>query len=765
MINSEKNIEVITGTIEIITYRNKDNGFFVCKVKVKGHKGNVPVTGATPVNFSVGEVISASGVWYQDPKYGMQFKANEVQVMLPKSISGIQRYLGSGVIKGIGPKTAQNIVEMFSDRSIDIIEKSPHELTKIRGINQEKAERISKSWEDSLKIKEMMLFLQSHGVTVNLAAKIYNNYGDAAINILRDNPYAMARDIKGIGFLSADKIAMNLGMKQDDDKRISAGVEYTLLQATTSGSCGLPMTILLEKAQEILKVPKNLIERVIHHMIVSERVIAMLQDDPQCMKITAYQDSTEKIMFSLQNEIFDADRLYFLDPLLFSKQFFFIERNVSEKLLAIAKTGQSIFSEVNLDDAIDQLQDKHHINLGDVQRDAIKQLNTSKVLVITGGPGTGKTTLINSILKIAKMSQQTIGQIKIKLAAPTGRAAKRISESSGAFSSTIHRMLEFDPSQGGFKYNDTNYLKCDLIVIDESSMIDIQIMNSILKALPRSVTLIIVGDVDQLPSIGAGQVLSDIINSDMVPTVKLNQVFRQAKHSKIITNAHMVNNGQIPYLGEGDKKSDFEFISVDDDIAAIEKVKEVMQRQSKDMVADVQLLTPMQRGSLGVKAVNPILQSLLNSDGLEQDYVEHFGIKYCINDKVIQTENNYNKGVFNGDIGFITTIDKENQEIIINFDGFDVIYDMSELDQISLAYAITIHKSQGSEYHTVIMPILTQHFIMLNKNLLYTGITRAKKQLIMIGQKRAVAMAIKSNRSEKRYSMLKSWLIKTFCTN
>jgi exodeoxyribonuclease V alpha subunit len=477
MINSEKNIEVITGTIEIITYRNKDNGFFVCKVKVKGHKGNVPVTGATPVNFSVGEVISASGVWYQDPKYGMQFKANEVQVMLPKSISGIQRYLGSGVIKGIGPKTAQNIVEMFSDRSIDIIEKSPHELTKIRGINQEKAERISKSWEDSLKIKEMMLFLQSHGVTVNLAAKIYNNYGDAAINILRDNPYAMARDIKGIGFLSADKIAMNLGMKQDDDKRISAGVEYTLLQATTSGSCGLPMTILLEKAQEILKVPKNLIERVIHHMIVSERVIAMLQDDPQCMKITAYQDSTEKIMFSLQNEIFDADRLYFLDPLLFSKQFFFIERNVSEKLLAIAKTGQSIFSEVNLDDAIDQLQDKHHINLGDVQRDAIKQLNTSKVLVITGGPGTGKTTLINSILKIAKMSQQTIGQIKIKLAAPTGRAAKRISESSGAFSSTIHRMLEFDPSQGGFKYNDTNYLKCDLIVIDESSMIDIQIMN------------------------------------------------------------------------------------------------------------------------------------------------------------------------------------------------------------------------------------------------------------------------------------------------
>ena len=303
------------------------------------------------------------------------------------------------------------------------------------------------------------------------------------------------------------------------------------------------------------------------------------------------------------------------------------------------------------------------------------------------------------------------------------------------------------------------------MVLDEASMIDIHIINSILKALPRSVTLIIVGDVDQLPSIGPGQILSDIINSDVIPTVKLNQVFRQAKHSKIIINAHMVNNGQIPYLGEHDKKSDFEFIAVDDDVEAINTIKDVMQRQSKDMVSDVQLLTPMQKGSVGVKAINPILQSLLNFDGLEQDYIEHFGIKYCVNDKVIQIENNYNKGVFNGDIGFIVKIDKEDQEIIINFDGFDVQYEISELDQISLAYAITIHKSQGSEYHTVIIPVLTQHFIMLNKNLLYTGITRAKKRLIMIGQKKAIAMAIKSSKNETRYSMLKSWLLKTFYTN
>ncbi len=761
----ETNIENITGTIEIITYRNSDNGFFVCKVKVKGHKGNVAVTGATPINLSVGEVISASGLWQQNPKYGMQFQAKEVQIMLPKSTSGIIKYLGSGIIKGVGPKTAQAIVEMFGDRAIEVIEKSHQELTKIRGINQEKAERISKSWEDSVKIKEMMLFLQSHDVTVNLATKIYNNYGDAAINILRENPYAMARDIKGIGFLSADKIAKNLGMNDDDEKRIAAGIEHTLLNATTAGSCALPMSLLLEKSQEVLGLEKHLIEESVHKTFVSERIIAMPQDDSRCLTISARVSVDGEITFNLSHESFDADRLCFIDPLLFVKPYFFMEKNVAEKLLGIAKTGQSVFNGIDLDAAMDQLQEKYHINLAEVQREAIKKLGKSKVMVITGGPGTGKTTLINSIIKIAKMSQQTIGQIQIKLAAPTGRAAKRISESSGAFSSTIHRMLEFDPIRGGFKYNETNYLKCDLIVLDESSMVDIQIMNSILKALPRTVTLIIVGDVDQLPSIGPGQVLADIIASDVIPTVKLNQVFRQAKHSKIITNAHMVNSGKIPYLGENDKKTDFEFIAVDDDISAISKIKDIMKRQSQDMVSDVQLLTPMQRGSVGVKAINPILQSLLNSDGLEQDYVEHFGVKYCVNDKVIQTENNYNKGVFNGDIGFIAKIDKEDQEIIINFDGFDVKYDMNELDQISLAYAITIHKSQGSEYHTVIMPILTQHFIMLNKNLLYTGITRAKKKLIMIGQKKAIAMAVKSNKIEKRYSMLKSWLFKTFYTN
>ena len=762
----------ITGIIEIITYKNEDNGFFVCKVRVKGQKQLVAITGKTPVNLSVGEVISAMGTW-QNTKYGTQLNANDVQLMLPKSLVGIQKYLASGAIKGVGEGFAKHIVTKFGEKALDIIENNPEELTKIKGISAAKAEKISKSWQDGLKVREMMLFLQSHDVTVNFAAKIYKHYGDAAINILREDPYRMARDIKGVGFLSADKIAMNLGMQSNDKKRISAGIEHVLLTATTQGSCALPFNLLVEKAQEFLSVEKDMIEDVTQNLILSGRLVAMRDETFRCVSIKA-TDNIGTTIFSHEpaksdlEPAFGMDEFRYINPLVFFTPFFHIERNIAEKLAHIYRTGKSIFSEITLEKALEELKEQHGIILADLQREAIEMLQYSKILVVTGGPGTGKTTLIRAILKISKILQQKLGYLKIKLAAPTGRAAKRISESSGAFASTIHRMLEFDPAQGGFKHNENNYLKCDLLVLDEASMIDVQLMNAILKALSQMTTVIIVGDVDQLPSIGAGQILSDIINSSVVPTVRLNKVFRQASHSRIITNAHMVNSGKIPYLGAKDdeeqktqsRKSDFEFISADDDIATIAQLKQVITSQDVDVMKNVQILTPMQRGSLGVRAINPILQNILNDN--RGSYIDHFGSRYYVGDKVIQTENNYNKNVFNGDIGFISQIDREEGEVIINFDGNDIIYELSEFDQISLAYAITIHKSQGSEYHTVIMPILTQHFIMLNKNLLYTGITRAKKKLIMIGQKKAIAMAVKSNRVERRYSMLQAWLIEKF---
>ncbi len=760
----------ITGIIEVITYRNIENGFFVCKARIQGHKQIAAITGNTPINLNVGEVINATGFWQNNMKYGMQFNAQHVQLMLPKSLIGIQKYLGSGAIRGIGPGFAKRIVEAFGERAMEVIETTPQELTKIRGINLARAEKISKHWQDGVRIREMMLFLQSHGVTVNFAMKIYNYYGDVAINILREDPYRMARDIRGVGFLSADKIAMNLGIPHDDQKRINAGMEHVLLTATTYGSCALPLSVLVEKAQDFLKVEKHLIEKAIQEAMLSKRLIAMRDEMFRCISIKA-KERSDSILFC--NEPFSAelldnfgiDAFRQINPLIFFTPFFYIERNIAEKLSSMSYTSTPIFTDIVLEDALDELKKQYAIDLADLQKEAIRMLQHNKLLVVTGGPGTGKTTLIRAILRIVKILQQKLGYIKIKLAAPTGRAAKRISESSGAFASTVHRMLEFDPVQGGFKYNENNYLKCDMLILDEASMVDIQLMNAILKALSPMTTLIIVGDVDQLPSIGPGQVLSDIINSNVIPTVRLSHVFRQAAYSKIITNAHMVNNGKIPHLGVDEsiqpadaKKSDFEFIAVDDDITAIAKLKHIVKSQTMDM--SVQVLTPMQRGSLGVKAINPILQELLNEN--KNNCVEHFGSKYYVGDKVIQTENNYNKGVFNGDIGFITKIDNEEGELVIDFDDNEVTYEMSELDQISLAYAITIHKSQGSEYHTVIMPIMTQHFIMLNKNLLYTGITRAKKKLIMIGQKKAVAMAVKSNRCEKRYSMLQAWLVEKF---
>jgi exodeoxyribonuclease V alpha subunit len=710
----------IKGTIEVITYKNEETGFFVCKIKPQDSKDRIVITGKSSINLALGELLEVKGSWKSHPKFGLQLEASQVVVSLPKNLSGIAKYLASGLIKGVGPSIAKSIVERFQEKSLEILEKRPLELTAIKGISEEKAGRIGEAWQANIKVKELMMFLQSCGVTVGMARRLHKNYGEAAINILRDNPYLIAKDIKGIGFLSADKLAQSLGIAKDDSKRIIAGLDYALLEAINQGSCTLPYENLITKASELLGVATTLIEKT-------------FSEQQNTFILVKNQEVLERL---------DEEAVFTGNPLVFTKPFFFLEEKLAEKLVRIMKSGTSLFK--GLDDYQGSLK------LAPIQAEALKALATNKILIITGGPGTGKTTLVRAILEQVKRLISKGTNIRIKLAAPTGRAAKRLSEACHFPASTLHRLLEFKSEEGAFKYNENNYLPCDLLIVDEVSMVDLPLMKSVVQALSPHSNLVLVGDLDQLPSIGPGQVLADIIASGVVEVVRLKEIFRQAKDSHIITNAHKIKEGLIPFLGG---RSDFIFLEAAEDQEAIDLLKKLVSEEK-----DSQVLSPMQRGSLGVKALNPLLQTIVNPS--QDKYLEYYGTKYYLGDKILQRENNYDKGVFNGDIGSIIRLDKEEGELEVDFDGWKVTYEAGDLDQITLAYAITIHKSQGSEYPTVILPIMTQHFIMLKRNLLYTGVTRAKNKLILIGQKRAIAMAVKSQRGDKRYSKLSAQLVK-----
>ena len=715
--------EPLAGLVERVTFHNPDSGFCVLRVKVRGHHELVTLLGAAP-SVAAGEYIQASGIWETHRDHGRQFRATFLRVTAPTSAEGMEKYLGSGLIKGIGPIFAQRLVAAFNDAVFEVIENTPRRLCEVAGIGRKRAARITASWAAQRVIRDIMAFLQGHGVSTSRAVRIYKAYGADAIPLVSANPYCLARDIVGIGFKSADLIAERLGIAKSAMVRARAGIEYALMEAVADGHCGLPEDQLLAQAEKLLDIPRPTLAEALSREAADDLVVADQIDDCRC---------------------------FFLAHLWRA------ERMIGQRLLALSREPPP-WSTIDAERAIAWVEKNLQVTLAASQRAAIGLALTSKVLVITGGPGVGKTTLVNSILKILGAKS-----VSVALCAPTGRAAKRLAESTGLSARTIHRLLEADPRRGGFGRGEKNLLECELLVVDEASMVDVPLMAALLKALPPSAGLMLVGDVDQLPSVGPGRILADVINSRVVPVARLTEVFRQAAQSRIVVNAHRINRGRMPEPDNAvNETSDFYFVEADDSDEATRKILQIVRdripkRFGLDPIRDVQVLCPMNRGGLGARTLNLELQTALNGDD-SRPTIARFGWCYRVGDKVMQTANDYDKVVFNGDFGFVQIVDLDAHDIIIDFDGRPISYDFGELDEVSPAYATTIHKAQGSEYPAVVIPLATQHYLMLRRNLVYTGITRAKQLVVLVGQRRALAIAVKDSRAQIRWSKLKQWL-------
>lgn len=718
----------IKGQIERITYYNEENSYTIAKLKMGSRHDLVTVVGNL-LSVSPGEVLKLKGQWQNHPKFGEQFKIASYETVVPATVKGIEKYLGSGLIKGIGPVMARRLVAKFGLDTLNIIGTDIKRLREVEGIGGKRIEMIRKAWDDQKEIRNVMLFLQGHGVSPAYASRIYKEYGQESIKTVRDNPYRLASDIFGIGFITADKIAEKLGISKESRIRAEAGILYALHRLSDEGHVYYPYEPLIEECNKILDVDKDTIVNAFGKIALDRKIII---EDLNKKEIRGNNKAVYLAKFHV-SEVGIADRLKSL--LQLPKKLRFFDR----------------------DKAIEWVQGEIGIQLAANQKKAVKEAIEKKVMIITGGPGTGKTTLINSIIRIYKRLGQSV-----LLAAPTGRAAKRMSEATGHEAKTIHRLLEFSPKKGGFKRDEKNPLEADLIIIDETSMVDTILMYHFLKAVPKEVTLILVGDIDQLPSVGAGNVLRDIIDSECIMTVRLTEIFRQAKESLIIVNAHRVNSGDMPMFSRrGSHSQDFYFFQIEEPAKALEKILElcrekVPQKFGYKAIDDIQVLTPMHRGVIGAANLNTELQKCLNPS---TDELIRGGNVLKVGDKVMQIRNNYDKEVFNGDIGRIIRIDREEQEVVVDVDGKLVSYDYPELNEIVLAYAVSVHKSQGSEYPVVVMPILTQHYVLLQRNLLYTGITRGKKLVVLVGTKKAIAIAIKNNKPQKRYTLLKDRLI------
>jgi exodeoxyribonuclease V alpha subunit len=708
----------VTGLIERVTFHNEETGFCVVRVKVDGHRDLVTVVGRAS-SINAGEWLTAEGAWIQDRDHGTQLKADLLQTSAPTSREGIEKYLASGLIKGIGPVYAKKLVEKFGEGVFDIIDRESVRLEQVRGIGAERRRTIRTAWAEQKIVREIMVFLHSNGVSTSRAVRIYKTYGDEAVEKVRANPYLLARDISGIGFKTADDIARKLGIPEDSILRARAGLSHTLSEAGGNGHCALPKDVLLKNASDLLAMDPLILQRALSEMLAEGE---------------------------LEEDGITGEDLIFLPPIRRA------EVEVASRLARLAR-GNAEYPEIDADKAIAWLKEKKSIDLAPSQAEALRRALCSRVLVITGGPGVGKTTLVNSILTLLRAKQ-----VKCLLCAPTGRAAKRLSESTGLEAKTIHRLLEYQNS--GFSRNASNPLDCDLLVADETSMMDVQLMSKLLQALPARAHLVLVGDVDQLPSVGPGAVLGDIIRSGAVPVVRLTEIFRQASSSRIIVNAHRINSGAMP---ESEKDSDFFFIEREEPESVpatiLELVAERIPKKWKlDPRRDIQVLCPMNRGSLGTAQMNRTLQERLNPKRIGDPSVEKFGWEFRVRDKVIQTRNNYDKEVFNGDIGEILKIDDFEREVLITFDGREVVYDFNELDEVSLAYAITIHKSQGSEFPVVVMPLAMQQYLLLQRNLVYTGITRGRRLVVLVGQKKALQTAVRNVSAVRRYTALEKRL-------